>query len=1070
MSNFNLFINEDKLLSLLNCNSMAYLSLREHFVNGNVNLVMVDIRGKKENLFKVAIQRFIFGKTNLTIGDDSIYEFIKFLIEDGFEYKKYVKDFVATCYLSLMYNKEQKEELNKLYNYFKKDLDKEYVPIIEELDIFEELVENEVVEEIVEEQVEEIVTEVIEDVIEYEDYDLYMSNVSLPNVSYSIDPELEKKVLYKTVLIDLDLSDENQISSAINLLEELGDYNDSKELITKYNQYLSNHKKYNTALNLYKNKKYDQAVTMFLELGNFRDSKTYIDKINELIKEDKYFEAINTSPNLSKNEYKSLINKMSVLSGYKNADNYIRHYQLRIELLDQYNEAVKQFNNKNYDSVKFFNLHKDMLDSQKYIKIISDYEKKYNSAVIDDYNSESITKLQESINILSSLNGYKDSNKLIEQYEKKIEDINLENQRIAKKAKTKKIAITGAFSSIILVGIFILIFTVIIPGNKHDDAISFIEDKEYSQAVEVLESLGDYKDSEELIEVISALKLLETNFEDGVNMLLSLGQTVAADYYTDKVYDIPSETFENKYVEKEHDVLGYELIKWELEDYIVEYYIDGCFVNLKLKAIYKNQSYKIEYDLSGGTFNEEYPSEYVYEGKVAIPNPYKEGYTFDEWEIDSKNVSIYNDKITSSSYGNVRLTANYIPNQYTVTFDANGGYNGTSSQTKEYKLTYGQTYSVNAVSKQGYTFVGWYCDDVKLDDEIYNIAKDATLVAKWEPVKYTINYELNGGNNGDNPEFITCEDVVTLKSPQKIGHTFVGWKYNKVVSNELELKEVFEDVTVEAMFEKNSYTITFDTNGGVSNLPVNVRYYVEGQLYKTEVLKAGAKTELLYLTTKENIFDGWYIDSTYTTKFDENVPLEKDIELYGRYTGRTIDLYPEKYSRGNPYKLHGGWTSAHSTYFVANKTGSFKIYYRNYYQYSNSSGSMTENFYVYNDTEGKYCLNKQTLKTSSSSNYSSVTVNCKQGDIIELGCWKEGILGNDLDIYFSGYETLTNISAADEINQLTVKYEDDLTLPTPTKDGYNFLGWYLDDQLFEGNKYNFDKDIVLVAKWELINI
>ncbi len=46
-----------------------------------------------------------------------------------------------------------------------------------------------------------------------------------------------------------------------------------------------------------------------------------------------------------------------------------------------------------------------------------------------------------------------------------------------------------------------------------------------------------------------------------------------------------------------------------------------------------------------------------------------------------------------------------------------------------------------------------------------------------------------------------------------------------------------------------------------------------------------------------------------------------------------------------------------------------------------------------------------------------------------------------------------------------ISYGDALNLQTPTKNGYSFVGWFLDGVLITANKYEYTKDIELVAKW-----
>jgi len=55
---------------------------------------------------------------------------------------------------------------------------------------------------------------------------------------------------------------------------------------------------------------------------------------------------------------------------------------------------------------------------------------------------------------------------------------------------------------------------------------------------------------------------------------------------------------------------------------------------------------------------------------------------------------------------------------------------------------------------------------------------------------------------------------------------------------------------------------------------------------------------------------------------------------------------------------------------------------------------------------------------------------------------------------------------SDEKDYINIYYNDLINLPVLKKEGYIFLGWYLDDELFENTSYTFLTNITLYAKWE----
>ena len=52
------------------------------------------------------------------------------------------------------------------------------------------------------------------------------------------------------------------------------------------------------------------------------------------------------------------------------------------------------------------------------------------------------------------------------------------------------------------------------------------------------------------------------------------------------------------------------------------------------------------------------------------------------------------------------------------------------------------------------------------------------------------------------------------------------------------------------------------------------------------------------------------------------------------------------------------------------------------------------------------------------------------------------------------------------IKSLKIKMDEEFNLPIPEKMGYTFIGWYLNDQLFESGKWDYEDSITLHAKWK----
>ena len=148
------------------------------------------------------------------------------------------------------------------------------------------------------------------------------------------------------------------------------------------------------------------------------------------------------------------------------------------------------------------------------------------------------------------------------------------------------------------------------------------------------------------------------------------------------------------------------------------------------------------------------------------------------------------------------------PAEYTITFDANGGYfNNTSDTEKTSKLTSGQTItapdklSKSSNDKYTYTFDGWYTapgDGMRLNaDDV--ASKDVTYYAHWieTPKEYNITYETDGGRINDKDYKTTytyeTENIYFPTDVTRDGYTFKGWSTTKGTGNLLDSWKVTDD-------------------------------------------------------------------------------------------------------------------------------------------------------------------------------------------------------------------------------------------------------------------------------------
>ncbi len=187
----------------------------------------------------------------------------------------------------------------------------------------------------------------------------------------------------------------------------------------------------------------------------------------------------------------------------------------------------------------------------------------------------------------------------------------------------------------------------------------------------------------------------------------------------------------------------------------------------------------------------------------------KTGYTFSGWNTEQTvNQAVYqaSDQITMGT-SDVTLYAQWSINNYTVSFDSNGG-SKAAGQTVEYNSTATEPADP---AKEGYTFAGWYTDNTYSSAFDFNtaITEDITLYAKWTETPaatYNVTF-LNW--NGTVLKTETVEEgsrATAPADPTREGYTFTGWDTG--------FSNITSDLTITATYEKEEYNNSGDGGGG----------------------------------------------------------------------------------------------------------------------------------------------------------------------------------------------------------------------------------------------------------------
>lgn len=378
--------------------------------------------------------------------------------------------------------------------------------------------------------------------------------------------------------------------------------------------------------------------------------------------------------------------------------------------------------------------------------------------------------------------------------------------------------------------------------------------------------------------------------------------------------------------------------------------------------------------------------------------------TFEKWEKD------YID-------GNGEFNFTLIKEEFTVSFVGNG-----STKVKDGELI---TYIPNTPSaEQFYQFDGWYLDDLKWNFKTFVVKGDITLTPQNKLIEYKVDYCLNNDeeNHVYNKNTITAVDNMKLYPATKSGYKFLGWTIGDTIDkkdpveylNENALETITSGTTIYLFpnFENAEYRVVYELDGGTNNTK------------NPDTINLG-EIKYLYEPSYEGyIFSGWYNQDN--EKITMLIDVVNEVTLTARWTTVNYNII---------YETNGG----------TNNTNPYTI---------NSSQEITLTPVVrlgYEFTGWKYEGGSDIVDTISYP--TSDTYLVAAWDMLTFNITYEG----------SGYEI------PKDINPDAITYEDPaVTLENISRPGYNFLGWFDENNNRIYELKEVYKDITITAKWEIV--
>ena len=464
---------------------------------------------------------------------------------------------------------------------------------------------------------------------------------------------------------------------------------------------------------------------------------------------------------------------------------------------------------------------------------------------------------------------------------------------------------------------------------------------------------------------------------------------------------------------------------------------------------------------------------YVTDTILELPTLSRDGYIFDGWynnkDLTGKRIL----SINKGKIGNQYLYAKWIPKTYTITFEENGG-SSVDDIIQEVDTVIEEPF----ISREGYTFLGWYMDQIYTIQYIFNIMspRNLRLYAKWQVNQYELNFELNGGT-GITYVSANYGTLLNIPTVTREGFEFMGWYLDSDFVNPYDINTMPADnLTLYAKWERKNYFISFLDYDGSIIKSENLQYdqLIASNIFPTDPFRIG------------HIFTGWSSD------LPNQMP-NYDIEITALYTRNQYDIsfeenggsavaniiqyydYPitsSTYTEKEGYTFDGWYVdesftllfnfshmpATHLTLYAKWNIDRYELLFVDY-----DDGVISQSTYDYDEDLSvvMYPANPTRLGyTFTGWNY-TIPLHMPSTDITIRASYS--INQYDISFFENGGSLMSD---------LLLDYMAPLEISDASKSGYTFIGWYTNDALTE--LFNLTEvpayNLVLYAKWQKNNI
>jgi uncharacterized repeat protein (TIGR02543 family) len=473
---------------------------------------------------------------------------------------------------------------------------------------------------------------------------------------------------------------------------------------------------------------------------------------------------------------------------------------------------------------------------------------------------------------------------------------------------------------------------------------------------------------------------------------------------------------------------------------------------------YSRNSYTVNWLADGGTHRTD---QVKYGDVITKPtiNPTKQGYVFASWSGFGEGSTMGITEQNFTATWNPATDTNYTVRH--IREDLNGGYTILENEVKQ-----GTTETQTAASPKNY--VGFTADtsysQVKIEPDGTSIVE-----IKYSRNSYDITWIANGVTY-ETTQGVKYGEAIALPSgtpDNKTGYTFNEWVG---VPNSMPAR----DSSYESSWTANTYTVTFDVNGG-DDLDVNTKEVTYDSSYGT----------LPSPTYTGYQFVNWTIGSGATITASSTVTTPSDHTLTANWAADTDIAYTVVHYQED---VQGGGYSLKENSILFGVTDTYSAAVANSYTGFTAQSFNQENIAGDGSTVVRIDYNRNVHTVTWSIDGSSNTTNYRYGASITaleatrtgyiFAGWNPTVAGTmpDYDLSYTAtwtarqYVVSFNGNGGSTTSPKSVTYDSTYgALPTPTRTGYDFDGWFTSasggTKVVDSTVVKITSDQILYAHW-----